>query len=96
MRNQIWTSNSTDDLDISLTYNGSQSSIMNSLTELSETHHSHTERIEMLENENLLLKLRLLKLEAVFNDEEVENLKCMLRSVDPASVQLAKHIIKNA
>ena len=96
MKNQIFTSNSTDDFDMSLTYNGGQNSIMNSLTELSETHHSHAERIEMLENENLLLKLRLLKLEAVFNNEEVENLKCMLRSVDSASVQLAKHIIKNA
>jgi hypothetical protein len=96
MKNQTWTSNVTEEVDLSITFNGGQTSIMNSLSELSETHASNAERIEMLESENLLLKLRLLKLEAIFNNEEVENLKCMLRSVDPASVQLAKHIIKNA
>ena len=89
-------SNVIEPVDLSVSFNSSQTSIMNSLSELSETHASNAERIEMLENENLLLKLRLLKLEAVFNNEEVENLKCMLRSVDSASVQLAKHIIKNA
>jgi FMN-dependent NADH-azoreductase len=53
-------------------------------------------RIEKLELNNRLLKLKILQLEGTFTKEEVANIRKMLMSNDEASVTLADSIIENA
>jgi hypothetical protein len=53
-------------------------------------------RIEKLEMNNRLLKLKILQLEGTFTKEEVINIRAMLMSNDEASITLADSIIENA
>jgi hypothetical protein len=53
-------------------------------------------RIEKLETQNKLLKLKILGMEGKFTQEEVANIRKMLMSNDEASVTLADSIIENA
>jgi hypothetical protein len=53
-------------------------------------------RMEKLELNNRLLKLKILQLEGTFTKEEVINIRAMLMSNDEASITLADSIIENA
>lgn len=70
--------------------------ISNHIADIKQQQYDILYRLDELENENVFLKLRLLKLEGVYTEREFDNLACMLKSPDSASSELAKHIIKNA
>ena len=54
------------------------------------------ERLDKLELDNKLLRLKILSLEGKFNNDEVNNIRKMLMSEDEASKTLADSIIENA
>lgn len=51
--------------------------------------------LDTINKENTFLKLRLLKLEGKFTDQEISNIKDMLNSNDEASITLAHEILNN-
>lgn len=51
--------------------------------------------LETITKENTFLKLRLLKLEGKFTDQEISNIKDMLNSNDEASITVAHEILNN-
>jgi hypothetical protein len=53
-------------------------------------------RLDKLEVQNKLLKLKILGMEGKFTQEEIANIRKMLMSNDEASVTLADSIIENA
>ena len=54
------------------------------------------ERMDKLELDNKLLRLKILSMEGKFTQEEVSNIRKMLISEDEASKTLADSIIENA
>jgi len=54
------------------------------------------ERMDKLELDNKLLRLKILGMEGKFTQEEVINIRKMMMSKDEASVTLADSIIENA
>ena len=54
------------------------------------------ERMDKLELDNKLLRLKILGLEGKFTQEEISNIRKMLMSEDEASKTLADSIIENA
>ena len=54
------------------------------------------ERMDKLELDNKLLRLKILGMEGKFTQEEISNIRKMLMSNDEASVTLADSIIENA
>ena len=54
------------------------------------------ERMDKLELDNKLLRLKILSMEGKFTQEEVSNIRKMLMSEDDASRTLAESIIENA
>lgn len=54
------------------------------------------ERLDKLELDNKLLKLKVLGLEGKFTQDEITNIRKMLMSQDEASITLADSIIENA
>jgi hypothetical protein len=88
---------------ITSTSNGIFGGVLNNATTDSEPYVSHVDhiavirsRIEKLELNNRLLKLKILQLEGTFTKEEVINIRAMLTSNDEASITLADSIIENA
>lgn len=54
------------------------------------------ERLDKLELDNKLLRLKILGLEGKFTQDEITNIRKMLMSQDEASITLADSIIENA
>jgi hypothetical protein len=54
------------------------------------------ERMDKLELDNKLLRLKILSMEGKFTQEEVSNIRKMMMSEDEASKTLADSIIENA
>lgn len=54
------------------------------------------ERLNKIELDNKLLKLKVLGLEGKFTQDEITNIRKMLMSQDEASITLADSIIENA
>ena len=85
---------------ITSTSNGIFGGILNNAITDSEPYVDHItsirSRIEKLELNNRLLKLKILQLEGTFTKEEVINIRAMLMSNDEASITLADSIIENA
>ena len=54
------------------------------------------ERMDKLELDNKLLRLKILSMEGKFTQEEVGNIRKMMMSKDEASMTLAESIIENA
>ena len=54
------------------------------------------ERMDKLELDNKLLRLKILGLEGKFTQEEISNIRKMLMSNDEASITVADSIIENA
>lgn len=54
------------------------------------------ERLNKLELDNKLLRLKVLGLEGKFTQDEITNIRKMLMSQDEASITLADSIIENA
>jgi hypothetical protein len=85
---------------ITSTSNGIFGGVLNNGSTDSEPYVDHItsirSRIEKLELNNRLLKLKILQLEGTFTKEEVINIRAMLTSNDEASITLADSIIENA
>ena len=54
------------------------------------------ERMDKLELDNKLLRLKILGMEGKFTQEEISNIRKMLMSNDEASITVADSIIENA
>jgi hypothetical protein len=80
---------STDGLWSQIT-NGDNMNVYRSPTTLLE------ERMDKLELDNKLLRLKILGMEGKFTQEEIINIRKMMMSKDEASMTLAESIIENA
>jgi hypothetical protein len=77
--------------------NGIFSQIQDATTTLTPTGISDLmDRVNKLELDNKCLRLKMLKMEGKFSQEEVTNIRKMMMSQDEASVTLANTIIENA
>lgn len=79
------------------TTEGLWSQITNSENNVYKTpYYKLEERLDKLELDNKLLRLKILGLEGKFNQDEISNIRKMLISVDEAAKALADSIIENA
>lgn len=86
---------SIDPLTGTHTTTGLWSQITDSNT-LKSPYYKLEERLDKLELDNKLLRLKILALEGKFAQDEISNIRKMLMSQDQASITLADSIIENA
>lgn len=90
---------STDILGSTITTTGeglwAQINNVNSTT-ITSPYYKLEERLNKLELDNKLLRLKVLGLEGKFTQDEITNIRKMLMSQDEASITLADSIIENA